>query len=300
MRTLAIFIGVAVLGVSAAVAAPSMSAAKPVADAGNYAGIAGGYAVTFFVSPGSRSVLNVSIPDTSLACAPGGGAVADTTFAIPKAALRRNGSFSAAGSQNGVAAGNPARFSYSFAGRFSRATKQHTATATGTFREDLRYTDSTGVHHTCTTNTKAWTAGRSGSIPTAKSLVRQGNYRGIAGGYALTFAAAPGRVNSISIPDTSLLCSPGGGAVADTTFTIPQVTVRPDGSFTAQTSRSGVEAGATATFAYRFSGSFQGLNAKGAGSAAGVFREDVTYTDSAGVHHTCTTNTKSWTATRTS
>jgi hypothetical protein len=301
MKTLAIITGVIVLGLSAAAAGSSTSVAKPVADAGHYAGRGvDGSPLTFFVSPGSRNVLNISIPGTVLPCSPGGGYRTDDTFAILKTVLRPGGSFRAKGSQNGVSGNDAVRFSYSFAGRFSKATKQHTATATGSFREDITFTDTAGVHHVCTTNTKAWTASRSGSIPALKSLVRQGNYAGRgADGSALTFAVAPSRVNNISIPGTVLPCS-GVSYKTDDTFAIPQVAVRPDGSFSAKRSQNGVNGGQAVLFSYSFSGSFQGLNPNRVGSAAGVFREDITFTDTAGVHHICTTNTKAWTATRSS
>jgi len=298
MKTLAIILGVTVLGLSAAVAARSMSVAKPVADPGIYTGAAAGRAVAFFVSPSSRSLLNLSIPVTDLACTPGGGGANDSTFGIAKIAIRSHGSFGAKGSQSGVFGGYAARYAYSFGGRFSKATKLHTGTAAGTFREDIRYTNSTGVHVTCTTNNKPWTATRSG--PKLKSLVTLGNYTGIAWQRAVTFAVAPSRLNTLSIPVTDLGCSPRGGGANDGTFAIPQIAVGRDGSFSAQTSTTGVFGGATATFNYFFSGSFQGPNANGAGSAAGVFREDITYTDTAGVHQTCTTNTQAWTAARSS
>jgi hypothetical protein len=294
----AIAISVAALGLSTAAAAPSMSVSKPVADPGNYSGIGYGRALTFFVAPSHRSLLNVSMPSTGLACAPGGGGTNDTSFGIAKTAIGLKGSFSAKGAQNGIFAGYPARLSYSFAGRFSKATKLHTGTAAGTFREDIRYTDSTGAHITCTTNRQSWTASRSGPAPTLKTLARQGPYAGTGYGRALSFTVAPSRVNTISIPSTGLYCAPGGGGTNDTTFAIPQAALKRDGSFSAKASQTGVFAGATATFSYVFSGNFEGLNANRVGSAAGVFREDITYTSTTGVHITCTTNTQAWTATR--
>jgi hypothetical protein len=294
----AIAISVAVLGLPTAAAAPSMSVTKPVADTGSYTGVAAGRAVTFFVAPGSRRVLNLAIPLTGLYCSPGGGGTSDTSFVIAKTAIGLKGAFNVKGAQNGIFGGYPARFSYSFAGRFSKATKLHTGTAAGTFREDIRYTDSSGVHITCSTNRQSWTASRSGPVPTLKSLVRQGHYAGSALGRALSFTVAPSRVNTISIPLTGLYCSPGGGGTSDTTFAIPQATVKGDGSFSAKASQTGVFGGANATFNYVFSGNFQGLNENKVGNVAGVFREDITYTNTAGVHITCTTNTQAWTATR--
>jgi hypothetical protein len=297
MKTLATIVVVTVLGPSAATAALSMSVVKPVADPGIYTGTAAGRPVAFFVSSSGRSLLDVSIPLTDLACAPAGSGANDALIVL-KAAIKPGGAFSARGSQSGAFAGFPARYSYSFVGRFSRATKLHTGTAAGTFREDIRYTDQTGAHQTCTTNSKSWTATRSG--PKLKALLASGNYTGTAGGRALTFAAAPGKVNTVTIPLTDLSCVPHGGGANDTTFAIPHLAIKADGSFNARGSTTGVFGGATATFSYSFSGTFQGANASHVGSAAGVFREDIAFTDNAGVHQTCTTNTKAWVAARTS
>ncbi len=297
MKTLAIIAVVTLLGLSVATGALSRLVVKPVADPGIYTGTAAGHAVAFFVSGSGRSLLDVSISPTTLACAPSGGGANDALI-ILKAAIRPGGAFSARGSQTGAFAGFPARFSYSFAGRFSRATKLHTGTAAGTFREDIRYTDRTGAHQTCTTNSTSWTATRSG--PKLKALLAPGNYTGTAGGWTLTFAATRGKVDTVTIPLTGLSCMPSGGGANDSTFAIPQVAIRTDGSFNARRSTTGVFGGATATFSYSFSGNFQGANASHVGSAAGVFREDIAFTDNAGVHQICTTNTKAWVATRTS
>lgn len=291
-----VFTIAALLALSIAAAAPGSRASKPLADAGAYTGFGGGRALAFFVAPGGRKVVNISMPQTALSCTPGGGGIGDYTFAIGSATIRPNGVFSAEGSQSGIFGGYTAQFSYSFSGRFSAATKQHTGTAAGIVREDMRYTDSTGVHHTCTTNGQSWTASRSGPKPAA--LAKPGKYAGYGAGRALSFTLAPGRLSTIAVPQTALTCAPGGGGVGDTTFAIPQIPLRADGSFTTKTSQSGVMSGATATFTYAFSGSFQGANAQGVGSAAGMLREDIAFTDTAGVHHTCTTNTVPWTAAR--
>jgi hypothetical protein len=291
----------AAVALTGAFGASGMSVLKPVADAGTYTGTAGGYPVTFFVAPSRSSVVNISVPLTGLACSPGGAGANDRTFVIAKAAIR-NGTFNAKGSQSGVFGGYAARFSYSLSGRFTKATKQHTATAAGSFRDDVRYTDRTGAHLLCTTNKQAWTAARTGPLATPANLVKPGNYTGTAGGFGLSFVAAGSKrsLTTISIPLTGLGCFPAGSGANDRTFTIAQTAVRADGSFSATASQSGVYGGATASFHYFFSGSFQGPNANNVGSAAGVFREDITYTDTAGVQQTCTTNMAAWTATRTS
>ena len=212
--------------------ASGMSVLKPVADAGTYTGTAGGFSVTFFVAPSRTSVVNISVPLTGLACSPGGAGANDRTFVIAKAVIR-NGTFNAKGSQSGAFGGYAARFSYSFSGRFTKATKQHTATAAGSFRDDVRYTDRTGAHLLCTTNKQAWTAARTGPLATPANLVKPGNYTGTAGGFGLTFVAAASKrsLTTISIPLTGLGCFPSGSGANDRTFTIPQTAVRADGSF---------------------------------------------------------------------
>jgi hypothetical protein len=297
MRALTLTV-VALLGLLVAGAAPgklSQTAAR-LADPGAYTGFGGGRQLAFFVAPSGRTVVNMWMPQTALSCTPGGGGVGDYTFAIPRATIRPNGVFSAEGSQTGVFSGFSATWNYSFSGRFSKATKQHTGTAAGIVREDMRYTDSAGVHHTCTTTGQSWTASRSGPNPT--SLVRAGKYSGYSAGRALSFTVGPGRLNTIAVPQTALTCAPGGGGAGDASFAIPQTPIKADGSFSVKTSQTGVFAGATASFSYSFAGSLQGLDARGTGSAAGTLREDVTYTDTAGVHRTCTTNTVPWSANR--
>jgi hypothetical protein len=308
MRTFASISVLLAAALLATAASGHANAGKAVAEPGSYSGTASGYPVSFFVAPGGRSLINIAMPGTVLGCTPGGGSTSDRTFSIARVALRPDGSFSGRGSQRGVfavAAGAAATFTYSFSGRFQRATKQHAATAAGTFREDVRYTDSAGAHLLCTTNRQSWTAARSGPLAAAKTLVVPGNYTGTGGGgYPLSFTSLAGKtaVATVTIPGTVLACT-GAGSTSDRTFAIARVVVGRDGSFSGKASQTGVLGafqGASATFSYTFSGNFQGRNADGVGSAAGTFREDVAVTDASGVHRLCTTNTQLWSATRSS
>ena len=300
MKALTSICSLAVLGLFVAAGAPGMSdALKPVADPGIYSGLGAGRPLTFFVTASRTSLRDVAIPLTDLACAPRGGGANDYTFFIAKALIKPGGAFSAKGVQSGFFAGAPAQFSYVFAGRLTKATKVRSGTGAGTFRTTIRYTDTAGVNQTCTTNTKSWTATRSG--PKLKApLLKAGNYTGLAAGRPVTFTAAPGRITTVAISLTDLACSPRGGGSNDTTFAIPQLAVRPDGSFSQRASTTGVFAGKSATFTYSFSGQFEGLNSSRVGSVTGTFREDIAYTDTAGVKQTCTTNTRIWTAARSS
>jgi hypothetical protein len=87
-----------------------------------------------------------------------------------------------------------------------------------------------------------------------------------------------------------------GGGAYETPFKILKATIKPDRLFTAKTSQSGVVGGAKATITYFVTGYFQGPDAKGAATAAGVFREDIVFTDAP--NRTCTSNDLPWTAAR--
>ena len=82
-----------------------------------------------------------------------------------------------------------------------------------------------------------------------------------------------------------------------TPFKILKATIKPDWSFTAKVSQSGVVGGANATITYFVTGYFQGPDATGAATAAGVYREDIVFTDTPS--RKCTSNDLSWAATRT-
>src|SRR4051794_8132327 len=121
------------------------------------------------------------------------------------------------------------------------------------------------------------------------STVAPGSYSGYGGGYGLTFYVSPdlGRVEDVTVP-TSLACAPTK-SFGDH-LGLGEIALAADGSFAATTVQDGVLFGAPAHFTYTFSGRFAGT------SAAGSLREDVTFDD--GTAYSCTTNTKTWTATR--
>lgn len=109
-------------------------------------------------------------------------------------------------------------------------------------------------------------------------------------------SASRTKLQDISIPSVSLACAPIGGAISEP-FTMAAAAINSDGSFTATATETGVVSGRPATFSYTFRGNFHSVAPSGAERAAGTFRETVKYTASAPV--TCTSNTQSWTATRT-
>jgi hypothetical protein len=139
------------------------AAGRPVAEPGSYSGAnpQNGYGFTFSVSPGGRSLVNVSIPYVKIACVPPlSGAPSLDHLGIARGTVRADGSFTATGSQSGVFAGLPARFTYSFTGSFQGLNTAGRATAAGSFREDIAFADGGGTRHTCTSNDQFWSATR--------------------------------------------------------------------------------------------------------------------------------------------
>jgi hypothetical protein len=282
------------------------AAGRPVAEPGSYSGAnpQNGYGFTFFVSTTGLRIENVSIPYVKVACTPAAtGAPALDHLGILTGTVTRKGSFAAKGSQKGVFGGFPATFTYRFSGRLSPAGAAGRATAAGSFREDIVYTD-TATHH-CTSNDQSWTASKTGPVPQRASLVSSGSYSGAnpQNGYGFTFSVSPGgrSLVNVSIPYVKIACVPPlSGAPSLDHLGIARGTVRADGSFTATGSQSGVFAGLPARFTYSFTGSFQGLNTAGRATAAGSFREDIAFADGGGTRHTCTSNDQFWSATRAS
>jgi hypothetical protein len=79
-------------------------------------------------------------------------------------------------------------------------------------------------------------------------------------------------------------------------ITLAGAPISPNGSFSAAGSEVATFGGAPATFTFRFSGNFEGVNGSGRNRAGGTLREDITVDDGT-VHH-CTSNTQSWVALR--
>jgi hypothetical protein len=80
----------------------------------------------------------------------------DSNFAIPDVRINPDGSFAGQATQNGIFANAPAKITYSVAGNFQGIIGSY-ATAAGSYREDIAFTDSTGSH-TCTSNTLPFAA----------------------------------------------------------------------------------------------------------------------------------------------
>jgi hypothetical protein len=132
-----------------------------------------------------------------------------------------------------------------------------------------------------------------------QSAVETGGYSGRGfGGLEVTFLvpAGAGSVLDFSSSRGPTVTCAGGGSYS-TPFTIPKATIKPDRSFTAKASEGAVVNGANATITYSVTGRFQGTSAAGAPTAAGVYREDIVFTDTP--NRKCTSNDQQWSAART-
>jgi hypothetical protein len=283
------------------VGGPSTPATKYVAVPGPYSGSNGqagnGYGITFDVAPGGESMRNISVPVAGMSCTPSGGPSYDH-LVILAVAIRSNGAFSAATTQNGVLDGSNARFTYTIEGRFQPATTTNSASAAGTWSEGIKF--ATGTTASCTSNDQSWTATLYREPPWQKSDIRPGNYSGSNGeagnGYGITFSVAPGGTSilNVAVPIEGTSCTPSGG-IQDH-VTIGNVAVKPDGSFTSETSTTGVLNGVNAKFTYTFDGYFEGPTPpNGALTAAGIWREDMVF--ASGRTTMCTSDDQLWTAT---
>jgi|GEM_PF-2797139 len=250
-----------------------------------------GFPVTFFVPAGGGSVLNFSPTAVNVNCAGGGGA--QTPFKILKATIKPDRSFTARTSESGVVNGADAKFTYVVTGRFQGVDAKGAATAAGVYREDIVFTDT--PTRKCTSNDLPWTATRSLGPP--RTSIEPGTYSGPSSrGFPVTFFVPAGGGSVLNFSPTAVNVNCAGGGGAQTPFKILKATIKPDRSFTARTSESGVVNGANAKLTYFVTGYFQGPNANGAGTAAGVYREDIVFTDTP--TRKCTSNNLPWTAAR--
>ena len=131
--------------------------------------------------------------------------------------------------------------------------------------------------------------------PPQKSGVEPGTYSA----FPVTFYVPAGTGSVLNFSNTSangVQVNCAGGGYYLTRPKILKTPIKQDQSFTAKTSESGVVGGANATITYFVTGYFQGPNAKGAATAAGVFRVDIVFADTP--NRKCTSNDQPWTAAR--
>jgi hypothetical protein len=141
---------------SATLSGPKLpSALVPVQ--GDYSGYTSqGYRTPFSMASGG--LVNISIPATSVTCAPDGSRYQDQ-LAIAHGVVNPDGSFTATGSQTGVFGGQSATFDYSFGGNYEGLSTTGVPQAVGSMREDVSY-HANGTAYMCTTNNQTWSATR--------------------------------------------------------------------------------------------------------------------------------------------
>ena len=134
--------------------------------------------------------------------------------------------------------------------------------------------------------------------PPARSAVQPGTYSGSGNsGVRFLVPAGAGSVLDFSLPQSALYVNcAGGGQYSSTPVTIPKTTIKRDRTFIANVSQSGVLGGVNARWTYSVTGRFQGTDAAGRATAAGVHRQDIVFTDTP--NRKCTSNDQPWTAAR--
>lgn len=256
---------------------------------GSYTGTFPFTGLHFYVSNGRTVVQDVSTPQT-VNCS-NGSPLSDTRI-VPAAPITPGGTFTATTTSTGVLNGQRARYAYAFTGRFRWSTATRAVESAGTMRETVSFPDS-GV--TCTSNTEAWSARRDIQPAQASTPPHVGGYTGRFPFTGLTFSVASNTSIQNITDAQSLQCS-DGGALGDRLI-VPTATIAGDGSFLDNATDTGTLSGHPAQFSYTFRGNFHSVGPAGTDRAAGTMRESVVLTDT-GV--TCTSNTESWTALRTS
>jgi hypothetical protein len=129
---------------------------------GHYAG-QGHYgidSVSFDVT--GTSLVNAVVNQVDLDCVPRAASqVFDQAFAVPKAAIKPDGSFRATVSQHGAFGNAPATITYTLAGNLQGAGADGVMTAAESLREDVVFTGAP-AHGTCSSGVVPWTASRAG------------------------------------------------------------------------------------------------------------------------------------------
>ncbi len=283
---------------------------KIVAVPGSYTARGAPYvygAFSFFVAPGGSKLLNVSVPvaGPALGCTPSGSFPGPMPIVIPTVPIKANGAFSSTVPVPGVFDGAKAVFRYSFAGSFEGATPAGPLTVAGTLREDISF-PANGVTEECTSGLRPWAATHDPRAAPVKTVAEPGRYTARGAPYvygAFSFSVAPGgsKLLNVSVPvaGPALGCTPSGLLPAPSSIVVPQVAVRPDGTFAVSLSGHAPYDNTTAKFTYDFAGSFEGVAPPGAETVAGSLREDISFI-AHGAAETCTTNLRPWSAVRTS
>ncbi|MDA0165213.1 hypothetical protein OM076_33405 [Solirubrobacter ginsenosidimutans] len=262
--------------------------------AGSYSGTTpNGYGMTMYVSADSKHLQDIAFR-TLLDCTPTIPSFYDD-LGIADIPIAADGSFSATTTQQGIYAGVPATFTYTFSGHFHGANANGVARVAGTYKQVITYNDS--VARTCSTDDQSWTATRQTQGDQTASPPPAGSYGGTTpNGYGMTMYVSPDNQHLQDIAFWTLLgCTPTRPSFYDH-LGIADIAIAADGSFSATTTQQGIYFNVPATFTYTFSGHFHGANASGVARIAGTYKQVITYND--GVAHTCSSNEQSWSATR--
>jgi hypothetical protein len=133
-----------------------------------------------------------------------------------------------------------------------------------------------------------------------KSVAAAGSYSAPERGgqyYGFSFFVSVGGTNLVNLAVTDLVaCTPAGSFPGTDQLVIPDIAIRPNGSFAATETQLGVFDNAKAKFSFSFAGRFYPATTAGPPTAAGTLRDNVVF-PADGTTETCTTNVMPWTAT---
>ena len=255
----------------------------------------------FYVAPDGGSIEDVDIPNPGPTCTPNTNTAGDPPVGIASIPINTDGSFSSTTTHTGLVDNQPATFTYTFAGHFHAPASGGIARVDGIWREEVTYANN-GTSYDCTTNNESFgatlDANQTGQNPVTAS---PGSYTGDserATPYLyFTVPSGSATLENVSIPSTSLECSPSGTVSSD--VAIASIPIGSDGSFTYDKSQSGTIDSQPATITYTFDGHVHGPNTSGDTRIDGIWREDVTYANN-GITYGCTSNDESFAAVFTS
>ncbi len=267
-------------------APPAKSSVEP----GGYSG----YGITFLVPAGAGSVLDFSVGSGYLRVNCVGGGAYQTPIRVPKATIRPDRSFTATISQSGVLNGVNAKWTYSVTGRFQGTDSAGSGDCVR--GAPPRHRVHRQPNRKCTSNDQPWTAARLCNR-LRSSMALSGSYSALR-----HHVPCPGRrrerVGLLGPGSGYLRVNCLGGGAYRTPIQVPKATIRPDRSFTATISQSGVLNGVECQVDIFRHWALPGDRlAPGRATAAGVHRQDIVFTDTP--NRTCTSNDQPWTAART-
>ena len=268
-------------------------------EPGGYSGqLAGGNGVTFSVPAGGGSVLNFTVPGSNLGvdCVGGGGSY-DTPFKVLKTTIKPDRSFTATASQNGVVNGVNAKVHL----LRHRALPGEVRDRSGDCGRSVPRRHRLRRHAQPQVHVEQPTLD-GGSISTACEGLRRARHLLGPGqdGISVTFfvPAGAGSVLNFSVP--------GQATPASTAQVAARTTLRsrsrrrrssPIARSPPRSLRTAWSTGPMRSSRTPSPGTSRGPNAAGRPTAAGVYREDIVFTDTP--NRTCTSNDQPWTAART-